>query len=79
MASERVVVYDTGTPTALQNFTAIGLPAYTVTVAKTSAQTWSATNNFGCCIYITNESGGPQPAVSDGTNYRRFTDRAIIS
>lgn len=29
--------------------------------------------------YITNESGGAVPAFSDGTNWRRCTDRAIIS
>lgn len=30
-------------------------------------------------IYVTNETGGAVPAFSDGTNWRRVTDRAIIS
>lgn len=30
-------------------------------------------------IYVSDESGGPQMAFSDGTNWRRFTDRAIVS
>ena len=30
-------------------------------------------------IYVSNESGGAVPAFSDGTNWRRVTDRAIIS
>lgn len=33
----------------------------------------------GHIIFISNESGGAQPAFSDGTNWRRFSDRAIIS
>ena len=30
-------------------------------------------------IYVSNEIGGAIPAFSDGTNWRRVTDRAIIS
>lgn len=30
-------------------------------------------------IYVSNESGGATPAFSDGTNWRRFADRAVIS
>lgn len=30
-------------------------------------------------IYVSNEFGGAVPAFSDGTNWRRCTDRAIIS
>lgn len=30
-------------------------------------------------IYVSNESGGAVPAFSDGTNWRRVTDRAIVS
>lgn len=33
----------------------------------------------GTMIYVSNESGGAVPAFSDGTNWRRVTDRAIIS
>jgi hypothetical protein len=30
-------------------------------------------------IWVADEAGGAQPAVSDGTNWRRFSDRAIVS
>ncbi|MEM8770317.1 MAG: DUF2793 domain-containing protein [Pseudomonadota bacterium] len=33
----------------------------------------------GQLIYIADESGGPAPAFSDGTNWRRVTDRATVS
>lgn len=33
----------------------------------------------GVVLYIPDESGGAVPAFSDGTNWRRVTDRAIIS
>jgi hypothetical protein len=30
-------------------------------------------------IFVTNEAGGAVPAFSDGVNWRRVTDRAVIS
>jgi len=33
----------------------------------------------GQIIYVTNETGGAVLAFSDGTNWRRVTDRAIVS
>ncbi len=33
----------------------------------------------GAMIYVTDESGGAVPAFSDGTNWRRVTDRAVVS
>lgn len=33
----------------------------------------------GTLIYVTNEIGGAVPAFADGTNWRRVTDRAIVS
>lgn len=33
----------------------------------------------GKLIYVTDESGGAVPAFSDGTDWRRVTDRAIVS
>lgn len=32
-----------------------------------------------CLIFVSNESGGAQPAFSDGTSWRRLTDRANIT
>lgn len=33
----------------------------------------------GGMIYVSDETGGAVPAFSDGTNWRRVTDRAIVS
>jgi hypothetical protein len=37
------------------------------------------TNPAGQMVFCVNESGGAVPAFSDGTNWRRVTDRAVIS
>lgn len=51
----------------------LSLKPYTVaTLPTASLWPWAI-------IYVSNESGGAQPAFSDGTNWRRFTDRAIVS
>lgn len=47
-----------------------------VTVAQ--AQRTNA-SPAGQLIYVTDEAGGAVLAVSDGTNWRRQTDRAVIS
>lgn len=33
----------------------------------------------GALVYVSNEAGGAVPAFSDGTNWRRVTDRAVVS
>lgn len=33
----------------------------------------------GALIYVTDETGGEVPAFSDGINWRRVTDRVIVS
>ena len=33
----------------------------------------------GGIIFVSDETGGAQPAFSDGTDWRRFTDRAVVS
>lgn len=48
----------------LRSYTVAGLPS-----SATAAQ----------MIYVSNESGGAVPAFSDGTNWRRVTDRAIVT
>lgn len=59
------------------------LPAFTVAeVATLTASEWSsAVTGFGYTrlIYVTDETGGAVPAFSDGTNFRRVTDRAVVS
>jgi hypothetical protein len=49
------------------------MSAYTVATAP------SAASNPYRWIFVTDEAGGAVPAFSDGTNWRRVTDRAIIS
>jgi len=51
-------------PMRLTSYTTTTLPAATLA---------------GQMIYVTNESGGAVPAFSDGTNWRRVTDRAIVT
>jgi hypothetical protein len=38
-----------------------------------------ATLGTGQCIYVSDETGGAVLAFSDGTNWRRATDRAVVS
>jgi len=48
------------------------LPSYTANALPSAAVA-------GAMIYVTNETGGPVPAFADGTNWRRVTDRAIVT
>jgi hypothetical protein len=48
------------------------LPSFTTT-------TLPSAGIAGAMIYVTNETGGAVPAFADGTNWRRVTDRAIVS
>jgi hypothetical protein len=54
-----------GGPVKLKSYTVAGVPA--------------AASYTGAMVYVSNESGGATPAFSDGTNWRRVADRAIIS
>lgn len=49
------------------------LPEYTVATLP------SAANYTRGMIYVSDETGGAIPAFSDGTNWRRVTDRTIVS
>lgn len=62
-----------GTSAGSVQFTAIPIPpSYTVS-------TLPAAGTAGGQIYVSNESGGAVLAFSDATNWRRVTDRAIVS
>ena len=50
----------------LQSYTVAGVPD-------------AAASGAGAMIYVSDETGGAVPAFSDGTNWRRVTDRAVIS
>ena len=45
----------------------------------TVAQLGSLTSSAGAMVYCTDETGGSIPAFYDGTNWRRVSDRAIVS
>ncbi len=47
-------------------------PAYTVAAVPSAA-------NVGTLIYVSDETGGAVLAFADGTNWRRVTDRTIVS
>lgn len=49
------------------------LPSFTVATLP------SAPDNPQMMIYVSNETGGAVPAFSDGTNWRRVTDRNVVS
>lgn len=49
------------------------LAAYTVATVPGAAA------NPYLMIFVTDEAGGAVPAFSDGANWRRVTDRAVIS
>ena len=49
------------------------LPEFTVATLP------SAPDNPRMLIYVSDETGGAVPAFSDGTNWRRVTDRAVVS
>jgi hypothetical protein len=49
-------------------------PAFTVSTVPSAS-----TSGAGSQIYVSNETGGAVLAFSDGTNWRRVTDRVIIS
>ena len=47
--------------------------------AYTVATVPSASDNAGRSIYVTDETGGPTLAFSNGTNWLRYSDGATIS
>ena len=48
-------------------------------VNRTVSQLSSTVSSVGAIAFCTNESGGAVPVFFDGTDWRRFTDRAVIS
>jgi len=49
------------------------------TSVPTVAESASISPRAGAQLFITNETGGAVLAFGDGTNWRRVTDRAIVS
>lgn len=59
-------------PFPIQGYDKADLPA---------APEWGAISGdtFSSIVFVSDEAGGPVLAFSDGTNWRRVTDRAIVS
>src|SRR5687767_7008950 len=57
------------------------LPRYSVADLPNAADYYSAAAREGrsALIFVSDEAGGAVPAFSDGANWRRVTDRAVIS
>lgn len=74
-ATNRFQIYLDDITLRLNDFllgTQVGLPSYTVLTLP------DVPTNPGM-IFVSDETGGAVPAFSDGTNWRRCTDRAIVS
>lgn len=63
----------------LGRYTANWIKYLDAPVVYTVATLPANTLPLGKIIYVSNESGGAVPAFNDGTNWRRVTDRAIVS
>lgn len=76
VTSAATVQYDLGTESTSGIITPslLLLPSYTV--AGLGSLTANPAGQF---VFCSDESGGSVPAFSDGTNWRRVTDRAIVS
>jgi len=62
------------------NATSGALGAELVTLApKTVAQLAALTATVGSIVYVSDETGGAVIAFYDGTNWRRVTDRVVVS
>lgn len=61
-----------GTNNVIDAARAFQLRSYTVATVPTASPA-------GRTVYVSNESGGAVQAFSDGTSWRRVTDRAVIS
>lgn len=66
MGSTPATVIDADRIMVLRSYTVATLPS-------------AATKGAGAFIYVSDEVGGAVPAFSDGTNWLRVTDRAIVA
>lgn len=80
-ATGRMIINNTSSPTKGTIFDPDGgmtvqgpiyAESYTVATLPSAA-------TAGGLIYVSDETGGPVMAFSDGTNWRRMTDRAVVS
>lgn len=56
----------------------VRIPTYAKADLPDAATNFQA-DDFSSLIYVSDDVGGAVPAFTDGTNWRRCTDRAVIS
>jgi hypothetical protein len=61
------------------SFVCIGIGAVLAGLDSYTLATLPAASGTKRMIYVSDETGGATPAFNDGTNWRRVTDRAIVS
>ena len=69
-----VLMHTTSANGLIMNGGSLKLKSYTVAGVPSAS-----THGAGAQIFVTDEAGGAINAFSDGTNWRRVTDRAIVS
>lgn len=70
--NEIVVLVQSGVTVQAPLNATVVLASYSKTALPSPAQA-------GTLIYVTDEVGGAVPAFADGANWRRVTDRAVVS
>ena len=75
----RVWVQDVGQPLRFNGSGWTAVAAAPVYLASVTVASLPSATSAGGMVYVSNESGGPVVAFSDGTDWRRVTDRAIVS
>lgn len=54
-------------------------PTYALPMMSVTVATLPNPSPAGRWVFVSDEAGGAVPAFSDGTNWRRVTDRAVVS
>ena len=57
----------------------VKVPVYTVANLPSASDFDPTESGEAAMVYVSDESGGAVLAFSDGTNWRRVTDRAVVS
>ena len=63
----------------IYNAGGLQLPSYTVAELQVTGASANAVRRVGNMAFCNNESGGAQPCFYDGSDWRRMSDRAVIS
>ena len=80
-ASERLQLFLDDIQQRLNDFLlgqAVRIPIYTVATIPSVSENFSS-GEFSSLIFVSDETGGAVIAFTDGTNWRRVTDRTIVA